>query len=91
MKSGSWFLDHLVWARGPGTKSLGTIVYRVATFALPIVLLRPSWSWMAYLGHWTGSRGLPRPIQTDETRQAHLGTPDHGPRVSDRGPLVLAL
>jgi len=35
--------------------------------------------------------GLLSLIQTEETRQAHTRLPIPGPRVSDHGPLVLAL
>ena len=38
IKPGPWFLDHLVLARGPGTKRQGTIVYRAGTFVLPSAL-----------------------------------------------------
>ena len=44
MYPGPGFLDHLAEARGPGTKSLGTIVYRAATQVLPIAL-----PWFNYL------------------------------------------
>jgi hypothetical protein len=57
MKPGPWLPDHLAQARGPGTKSLGTIVYRAATQVLPIALPWFNLRWMVCLGQWTGSRG----------------------------------
>ena len=91
MKPGPGFLDHLAWARGPGTKSYGTIVYRVATQVLPIALPELSWCWMVLLGPRSADhrQALLCLIATVELQDVGPLTYDHGRCASDHGALVV--
>ena len=58
IKPGPGILNHLAQAHGPGTKSLGTIVYRERTYVLPSALPRllglDGFAWAAVRGPTVG-------------------------------------
>ena len=91
MKPGPWFLNHLAQARGLGTKSLGTIVCRAR---IPVPAFSVALAQLGFDGfaRAAGQRqGLLCPMHSVEPQDHGPGAPILGPRVSDHGPLVLAL
>ena len=85
------FLHHLALARGAGTKSQSTIVYRVATFVPAFSVARAQLVLDGFARSVDQRLGLLCPVTTVHPQDHGPGTPILGPRVSDLGPLVLAL
>ena len=92
-KPGPGFLNHLAQARGPGTKSHGTIGNRAGIYIMHLPCTALNLHWIVLLGPRSvdHGQGLLGPIVTVEPQDHGPGTPIEGHRASVHGPLVLAL
>jgi hypothetical protein len=86
MKPGPGFLDHLAWARGPGSKSLGSIAYRARTYVLPLALPGLSWHWMVLLRPWANGS-----CYCAQSLQLCRRIMDRGPRITGAAPRIMGL
>ena len=93
MKPGPGSLHHLAAVHGPGTKSQGLSDNRARTVDLLSALPEPNRHWLVLLGPRSGDQrqGLLHLILTVHPQDHGPAPSILGPRVSDHGPLVLAL